>query len=249
MSSALIKDITLRHGEVLDRIARAASRVKRGPDEITLVAVTKTWPAGVVSAAYRAGIRHVGENRAEEMARKRTEVSAMLPDVHDLTWHQIGTLQSRKTKLVAEHADLFHALDRLKIARRLAQQLDDLGRTLPVLVEVNLSGESSKSGFLVSRWEENATQRESLRNVIETITQLPGFNLQGLMTMAPWDAPEETIRATFRRTRSLAEWLQSEVPRAALPQLSMGMSDDFEIAVEEGATIVRVGRAIFGSRR
>lgn len=248
MESELIRSIALRYHEVGDRIFQAAERAGRDADEITLVAVTKTWPADVVSAAYHAGIRHVGENRAEEMARKRSEVAELLPDVDDLTWHQIGTLQSRKTSLVAEHADLFHALDRMKIAQRLAQQLNELERSLPVLLEVNISGEISKSGFLANNWEEDTTQRENLRNVIETIMHLPGLDLQGMMTIAPWDAAEETIRSIFRRTRSLAEWMQSKVPQATLTQLSMGMSDDFEIAVEEGATIVRVGRAIFGSR-
>jgi pyridoxal phosphate enzyme (YggS family) len=248
MNSELEKSLALRLDEVYERIALAAGRVGRDPDDIKLVAVTKTWPAEVVVAAHRAGIRHIGENRAEELARKKAQVIEMLPDAGDLIWHQIGTLQSRKTRLVAENADVFHALDRLKIARRLSQQLGDLDRSLPVLLEVNLSGELSKSGFLANKWEEDATQRESLRNVIETIAQLQGLDLQGLMTMAPWGIQEDLIRSIFRRTRLLAEWLQNELPQVTLDQLSMGMTDDFEIAVEEGATNVRVGRAIFGSR-
>ena len=248
MKSELEKTLALRLNEVSERINKVAGRVGRDPGDITLVAVTKTWPAELVVAAYHAGIRHIGENRAEELSRKKAQVNEMLPGAGDIIWHQIGTLQSRKTRLVAENADLFHALDRLKIARRLSQQLSDLGRTLPVLLEVNLSGESSKSGFQAKNWEEDATQRESLRNVIETIAQLPGLELQGVMTMAPWGVQEDLIRSTFRRTRLLAEWLQNEVPYATLNQLSMGMTDDFEIAIEEGATYVRVGRAIFGSR-
>jgi pyridoxal phosphate enzyme (YggS family) len=242
------RNLAVRLDQVLERIALAAGRAGRNPADITLVAVTKTWPAEVVVAAYRAGIRQVGENRAEELARKKEQVIEMLPDAGDLIWHQIGTLQSRKTRLVAENADVFHALDRLKIARRLSQQVTDFGRSLPVLLEVNLSGETSKSGFLANKWEEDATQRESLRNVIETIAQLPGLDLQGVMTMAPWGVQEDLIRSVFRRTRLLAEWLQNEVPHVTLNQLSMGMTDDFEIAIEEGATYVRVGRAIFGSR-
>jgi pyridoxal phosphate enzyme (YggS family) len=233
---------------VLERIAAAASRVGRDPADITLVAVTKTWPAEVVAAAYDAGIRHIGENRAEELSRKKAQLHELLPEADDLVWHQIGTLQSRKTKLVAENADSFHALDRMKIARRLSRQLVDLNRVLPLFIEVNLSGEGSKSGFLANKWETDATQRDSLRNVIETIAQLPGLGLQGLMTMAPWGVEDELIRSVFRRTRLLAEWLQNEIPDATLDQLSMGMTDDFEIAIEEGATAVRVGRAIFGSR-
>jgi pyridoxal phosphate enzyme (YggS family) len=248
MNSELEQNLNVRLNQVSERIALAAARAGKDPNDITLVAVTKTWPAEAVAAAFHAGIRHVGENRAEELAGKKTQLSEILAGADELVWHQIGTLQSRKTRLVAENADFFHALDRLKIARRLSQQLADFDRTLPVFLEVNLSGESSKSGFLASKWEEDATQRESLRNVIETIAQLPGLDLQGLMTMAPWGVQKDFIRTIFRRTRLLAQWLQSELPQVSLGQLSMGMSDDFEIAIEEGATYVRVGRAIFGSR-
>jgi len=248
MSTDLERGIANSLDAVSKRIARAASRAGRDPREITLVAVTKTWPAEVVLAAYRAGIRHIGENRAKELARKRSEVAKRLPGDEDLIWHQIGTLQSRKTGLVAEYADVFHALDRLKIAQRLARQASDFGRNLPVLLEVNLSGEASKSGFNANKWEEDATQRESLRNVIVSISQLPGLDLQGVMTMAPWGVQEELVRSIFRRTRLLAEWLESELPHVSLSQLSMGMTDDFEIAIEEGATLVRIGRAIFGLR-
>lgn len=246
--AVLAEQIEKRLGEVHGRIAAAAVRADRDPAAVTLVAVTKTWPADVVLAAYRCGVRDVGENRAEELAEKRAAVLAALPQAAHLRWHQIGTLQSRKTALVAENADLFHALDRLKIARRLSTQVGEAGRSLPVLLEVNLSGEASKSGYLLSAWEEDATQRATLRKVIVEITQLPGLDLQGLMTMAPWDVDESLIRDVFRRTRLLRDWLRDEVPGLVLPHLSMGMTDDFEVAVEEGATLVRVGRAIFGSR-
>lgn len=248
MNKELDHSLVTRLQDVKQRIAQAAIQAGRDASDVTLVAVTKTWPAEVVAAAYEAGVRHVGENRAEELSQKKAELLALMPDVQDLAWHQIGTLQSRKTKLVAENADMFHALDRLKVARRLSQQLLERERTLPLLLEVNLSGEASKSGFLASNWEKDATQRNSLRNVIEAIIQLPALDLQGLMTMAPWGVDEALIRSIFRRTRLLLEWLQGEFPDAALDQLSMGMTDDFEIAIEEGATFVRVGRAIFGSR-
>jgi hypothetical protein len=165
-----------------------------------------------------------------------------------LVWHQIGTLQSRKTKLAAQSADVFHALDRVKVANRLSSQLVELGRDLPVLLEVNLSGEASKSGFNANNWEDSATQQAELRNVIQTVAKLPALQLQGLMTMAPWDVDEAEICTVFRRTRQLRNWLVEELPEVPLPHLSMGMTDDFEIAIEEGATFVRVGRAIFGSR-
>jgi hypothetical protein len=143
---------------------------------------------------------------------------------------------------------VFHALDRLKIAQRISNRLQDIQKSLPTFLEVNVSGEASKSGFDAVDWERNATTRSSLRNVFEALGGLPGLQLQGVMTMAPWGIAEDQIRDVFRRTRMLAQWLREVVPQAELPYLSMGMSDDFEIAVEEGATHVRVGRAIFGSR-
>ena len=248
MTTELENEISSRLSAVRLRIAQAAEKAKRDPNEITLIAVSKTWPAEAVCAAYQCGIRDVGENRPEELAAKKDRVQELIPGVIDLTWHQIGTVQSRKAQFVVTHADVFHALDRLKIGQRISNQLQQYERNLPVLLEVNLSGEASKSGFLANDWEEDATSQDSLRNVIETITKLPGLKLQGLMTMAPWGVHEDVIRSVFRRTRLLAEWLQKEVPTCELPQLSMGMSDDFEIAIEEGATIVRVGRAIFGQR-
>ncbi|MDX1413054.1 MAG: YggS family pyridoxal phosphate-dependent enzyme [Candidatus Promineifilaceae bacterium] len=242
------RDISARLHEVYRRINAAAEKSGRDAEEILLVAVTKTWSAELVCAAYRCGIRHIGENRPEELESKRRQVQTMLPDAADLTWHQIGTVQSRKSKLVVANADYFHALDRLKIAQRLSRQLQEKRKNLPVLLEINLSGEASKAGFSVDNWEKDATQQRNLRKVIETIIDLPGLQLEGLMTMAPWEVPEQEIRSVFRRTRLLARWLEEEIPEVNLPQLSMGMSDDFELAIEEGATIVRIGRSIFGSR-
>ena len=248
MSDSMEQEIAGRLSAVQQRIDESAERAGRDPDQITLVAVTKTWPVEVLAAAYNAGIRDIGENRAEELSRKRKKLQGSFPAVDPLVWHQIGTLQSRKTKLVAQNADMFHALDRLKVANRLSAQLVELDRNLPLLLEVNLSGEASKSGFNVNDWEESATQREDVRTVVQTVAQLPGLQLQGLMTMAPWDVEETVIRTVFRRTRLLRDWLQEQLPQVPLPHLSMGMTDDFEIAIEEGATIVRIGRAIFGSR-
>lgn len=233
---------------VKQRVENAAKRVHRQPDEITLVAVTKTWPAETVLAAYQAGMREFGENRAEELANKRAEIEAALGRTHDITWHQIGTVQSRKTKLVAEHADCFHALDRVRIAQRLSRVTESAGKVLPVFVEVNISGEGSKAGFDCSNWEHDATQLSALRNGAEAIINLSGLRLQGVMTMAPFSAKPELIRSVFQRTRRLAGWLQIQFPETELSRLSMGMTDDFEIAIEEGATHVRVGRALFGSR-
>ena len=239
------QSIRQNHDAVRARIVAAATRAGRAADSVTLIAVTKTWPAELVVAAYAAGLRDFGENRAEELAAKRPAVAAALGADANVAWHLIGTLQSRKAHLAAEHADIFHALDRPKIARWLAAELATNGRRLPAFLEVNLSGEATKSGLDASRWEADATQRAAVRTMFKDANaSLP---IIGLMTMAPWDAPPETIRAVFRRGRLLAEWLQGKLPSTRLA-LSMGMTDDFEIAIEEGATHIRVGRALFGER-
>lgn len=243
------QEIARRYSAVCNLVAAAARAAGRTPDEVTIVAVSKTWPAAVVIAAYEAGLRHFGENRPEELAEKRTEVEAQLGPASGIIWHLIGPLQSRKTPLAAAHADVFHALDRLKIARRLARDLAELGRPLPVLLQVNVSGEESKHGFAATRWEADAAQQAALLEAAREIAALPGLRVSGLMTMAPWEAPQAEIGAVFARTRALATWLAAAVPQASWSQLSMGMSDDFALAVAQGATHVRIGRAIFGERR
>lgn len=242
------ESIRRRYEVVQTQIAAAAQRAGRSAEAVTLVAVTKTWPAELVVAAYEVGLRHFGENRAEELAEKRPQVEAAIGPDSSITWHFIGTLQSRKTHFVSEYADVFHALDRQKIARRLSAELSVNGRTLPSFWEVNISGEASKAGLDCINWEEDATQREALRTLFTETVDMPGLAMLGLMTMAPWDVPPDEIRQVFRRTRQLAEWLRDELPDRRPPALSMGMTDDFEIAIEEGATHVRVGRALFGER-
>jgi pyridoxal phosphate enzyme (YggS family) len=243
-----ISDLPARHVTVLERMAAAAARAGRRADEITLIAVTKTWPVELVIAAYEVGMRHFGENRPEELAAKRPMVEAALGGTAGITWHLIGPVQSRKSHLAAAHADVFHALDRIKIARRLSTSLAANGRSMPTFIEVNLSGEASKLGLDLTNWEMDATQRENLRKMIIDTSSLSGLPVIGLMTMAPWDVEAAVIREVFRRTRKLAEWVQSEITDAGALCLSMGMTDDFEIAIAEGATHVRVGRALFGER-
>ncbi len=247
--SELSDRIAERVAEVRQQMTWAAERAQRDAAQITLVAVTKSWPAEVVTAAYEAGLRHFGENRAEELAQKRAAVEAELGSDVPITWHLIGPLQSRKTVLAAEHADLFHALDRLKVARRLSQHMQELGRTLPVLLQVNVSGEESKHGFEARHWEAEQAERNALRDVAMQIAALPGLQVEGLMTMAPWEAETELIKGVFRRTHALARWLEETAPEASWKMLSMGMTDDFELAIAQGATHVRIGRAIFGERR
>jgi pyridoxal phosphate enzyme (YggS family) len=238
--------------EVQDRVAMAAGRAGRQPEEITIVAVTKTWPAEIVVAAYKIGMRHFGENRAEELDEKRPLVESELGHNSGIHWHAIGPLQSRKTKFVAENAGTFHALDRLKIANRLSNHIMELGpdreNALRVFIEVNVSGESSKAGLDCNQWEDEGSQREKLLNLARKTAELPGLKPVGLMTMAPWQVKEDVIRRVFQRTRRLSEWLQDQLPDSEWTKLSMGMTDDYEIAIEEGATHIRVGRAIFGPR-
>ncbi len=241
-----VDQIRERRAAVLARIAAAAERSGRPAEAVTLIAVTKTWPAELVIAAHAAGLTHIGENRPEELAAKRPIVEAALGPECGIVWHLIGPVQSRKSDLAAAHADVFHALDREKIARRLSADL--AGRALPSFVEVNVSGEASKLGVDMRNWEADATQWETLRKLIRTTQGLPGLPVVGLMTLAPWDAAPDVIRAVFRRTRALAEQLADLIPQPGGPRLSMGMTDDFENAIEEGATHVRVGRALFGER-
>ena len=244
-----IEAIKSRLSAVKDRIEQASRRAGRDPNEVTLVAVSKTWSHSTILAAYGAGLRHFGENRPEELAEKRPQVEAVLGKDSGIVWHSIGDLQSRKTSQAAEHSDVFHALDRLKIARRLSRHMVELNRRLPVLLEVNVSGEKSKSGFAASVWEEDSQQIDTLCEIVDEISGLPGLDIRGLMTMAFWDAPETQIRDVFCRTRLLGKRLKEDFPDCDLSWLSMGMTGDFEVAIEEGATHVRIGRAIFGERQ
>lgn len=244
-----MNEIILRKTAVLDRIARAAEQANRSPDEITLVAVTKTWPVDVLKAAYEAGLRHFGENRDDELAEKQSAFADWLGEENDVVWHFIGALQSRKARTIADHANVFHALDRIKIVNKLQQRLAENGRLLPTFVEVNISGEMSKSGVDCAAWENDATQRAQLRTMVQRTLDAPNLELYGLMTMAPWEAPEDEIRQVFRRTRTLADWLEETMSLKRPLALSMGMTDDFELAIQEGATHIRVGRALFGERQ
>lgn len=244
-----MNDLSERLLQVRQQIAAAAERVERDPTEVTLIGVTKTWPAATLQAAYRAGLRHFGENRTHELAEKRpiVEQAGNFQLEDPIIWHFIGHLQSRQSQAVADHADLFHAADRPKILRRLGHQLEQNGRTLTTLLEVNISGESTKGGFPADRWENDPHQVAALVEAIRITSESTGLRCTGLMTMAPWGASESIIRSVFTRTRRLRDCL-SDKTAVPLPMLSMGMSDDFAVAIEEGATHVRVGRAIFGER-
>lgn len=242
------QELADRYDSVCRRIRWAAERAGRDPQEITVVAVTKTWPTDVILAAYELGIRHFGENRAHELAEKRADVESQLGSDSGIVWHLIGPLQSRKTKIAADTADYFHALDRLKIARRLSKRLQETGKVLPALLEVNISGEESKHGFDADRWQKDEDQRKRLAEIAQKVVGWPNLEVRGLMTMAPFGADDSVVQDVFRRTHALAVWLREAVPGSDWSVLSMGMTDDFEVAIEQGATHVRIGRAIFGPR-
>ncbi len=233
---------------VQERIADAALRAGRDPAAVTLVAVTKTFPVEVILAGYEAGLRHFGENRPEEGAVKIPAVHAALSGPRP-TWHMVGHVQSRKADLAVAYFDIIHSVDRLKIARRLSRFALEAGREIPVLLECNISGEETKFGFAVDRWQEDADQREAFFAECAAILALPGLQVEGLMTVAPLTDDPETVRPVFAGLRALRDALRERFPRASWRELSMGMTDDFEVAVEEGATMVRIGRAIFGLRR
>ncbi len=230
--------------QVQQRIQVAAERAGRTADEVTLVAVSKTKPVADLEAAYAAGIRHFGENRSAEFAQK---VRA-LGHLQDIQWHFIGHLQTRQSQPVVQSADCFHAVDREKIAQRLSRQLHDIRRTLPVCIEMNVSGEATKGGFRAADWEHDPQQQVDLIQAVSHMLALPHLQVTGFMTMAPRCASDAEVRRVFRRLKQLSGWLHLTLPALHAPALSMGMSGDFEIAIEEGATHVRVGSAIFGER-
>jgi PLP dependent protein len=220
--------------KVQERIAAAARRAGRRPEEITLIGVSKTHPAEAIREAYEAGLRHFGENRVQEWEGKRGQLEGL-----DATWHLVGHLQSNKA---ARAANLFHSvdsIDSIATARRLDRARGDgsVGEKLRVLIEVWLSEEESKSGVSVSE----------LHQLANSTLEMPRIELAGLMCIPPFFDDAERARPYFRRLRELRDELQAKT-RGELPVLSMGMSHDFETAIEEGATEVRVGTALFGER-
>ena len=216
---------------VRDAIAAAAARAGRDPAGITLVAVSKTFPPRVILDAISAGVSDLGENRAQELRDK----TAVLGD--RARWHFIGHLQTNKVRHVVGACELIHSVDRIELAEAISRRASNAGRVQDVLVEVNVAGDPSKHGLEPERAVELALE----------VDELPGVRVGGLMTMPPYpDDPEES-RPHYKDLAALSERLLAEVPQAT--ELSMGLSRDFEVAVEEGATMVRIGTAIFGPRR
>ena len=220
--------------EVRDRIDAAARRAGRDPGEVRLLAVSKTVPEERLRLAVAAGARDLGENKVQEAQRKARTMADL-----ELSWSVIGHLQTNKAKDVVEFADEFHALDRLKLAETLHRRLEAAGRSLKVFVQVNTSGEESKFGL----------KPDATLPFLREIRALDTLQVQGLMTLAMFSSDTERVRGCFRLLRALRDRAREEDPALIGPGgLSMGMSGDFETAIEEGATVVRVGQAIFGAR-
>jgi pyridoxal phosphate enzyme (YggS family) len=213
------------------RIATAATRCGRDASQIRLVAVSKTYGSEIIRLAWDAGQHVFGENRVQDALPKIPELPS------EAEWHFIGHMQTNKIRKALPHFALFHGIDNLDLARQMSRIAGELHLTANILLEVNVSGEESKFGF----------SPDALRYSLNELLSLPHIQIQGLMTMAPYSDNPESARPCFTGLRNLRDELQ-KISGAQLPELSMGMSGDFEIAIEEGATIVRVGSSIFGER-
>ena len=232
MTESSVRAFDERRRAVLARIGEAAARSGRDPADVTLVAVSKTHPAEVVQAAIDAGLTVLGENRVQEAVDKAA-------GTHGGTWHLIGPLQANKARRALEAVDVIQSVDSIELARRLDRIAGEVrpGARRPVLLQVNVADDPTKAGFTP------AGASEALAELVD----LPNLRVGGLMTIGRLVDEPEASRPTFAALRELGERLQARDPRLG-PDLSMGMTDDYEVAVEEGATIVRVGRALFGER-
>jgi hypothetical protein len=238
MTETVLEKNNLRErlSEVRRQIESAAMRANRAPEEITLVAVSKTHPSEIIREAIAAGVLDFGENRVQEAETKIIEVGR-----HRARWHLIGHLQSNKARKAVKLFDVIHSLDSIELAERLNRVCEEIDRQeLPVLVQVDLAGEKTKTG----------AAEENLNELVAAIKNLPRLRLIGLMILPPYFEEAERVRPYFRRLRELRDELKTQNAFAnARGELSMGMSHDFEIAIEEGATFIRVGTAIFGERK
>ena len=235
----MIEEIADRYQQVQETIATAAQSAGRSTSEVQLVVVTKGHPPKAIQTLYQLGVRHIGENRVEDAEAKQD----ILRELHGLHWHMIGHVQSRKAKQIGGRFSLLHSLDRVKLAGRLETALAEAGNTLPVLLQFNVSSEQTKSGWEASR----DSDWPALLPEIEAILQFPHLDVQGLMTMAPYSTDPEDSRPHFARLRKLRDFLAGRFPGHTWDQLSIGMSGDYPVAVQEGATLLRVGTAIMGA--
>ena len=228
-------ELKQRLEDIRERIRRAAESCNRDPDSIRLVAVSKTVPAETVKEAIEAGATILGENYVQE-AREKFDALVLYP----VSWHFIGHLQSNKAKYAVRLFDLIHTVDSLKLARALDKEAKKVDKIQPILVQVNISGEDTKSGISAAVAPE----------LISQISQSENLAVKGLMTMPPYFYQPEKVRPYFAALRELRDQIKKQsLPNVSLDELSMGMTGDFEVAIAEGATIVRIGTAIFGERK
>lgn len=232
--------------EIQEQIAAAATQAGRSPDAVLLIGVSKTHPASMIEAALAAGVADFGENRVQEAEEK---IAALAAERERVRWHLIGHLQRNKARKAAALFDLIHSVDSLALAETLSRVRGELEMPpLPVLLQVNVSGEASKEGFALVGWETQPAVFEQFAEMVAQILALPHLDVRGLMTIAPWSDNPETARPVFRSARLLRDALAGRFPAASWRELSMGMTDDVAVAIAEGATMVRIGRALFGER-
>ncbi|MDK2810625.1 MAG: dependent protein [Petroclostridium sp.] len=218
------------------RIAQAAERAGRNAEEITLVAVTKTVDAGIINEAIKLGINHIGENKVQEIIQKYD----LIDRTQGVKWHLIGHLQTNKVKYIVDKVDLIHSIDSVKLAMEVNKRAEKINKIMEVLIQVNVAGEESKFGISVEQCDE----------FVKEISRLPNIRVKGLMTIAPYTQDPEEVRPYFRKLKDLSiDIKQKKYDNVDMEYLSMGMTGDFEVAIEEGANIVRVGTAIFGQRQ
>ncbi|MBU7008591.1 YggS family pyridoxal phosphate-dependent enzyme [Phosphitispora fastidiosa] len=228
-----MSDLTSNINEVLEDVRQAAARSGRDPAEIGIVAVTKTVPVETVRLAVSAGLLILGENRVQELTAK-------YPLVEGAEWHLIGHLQRNKVKYITDKVSLIHSLDSAVLAEEINRRMSSMGRVMDVLVQVNIAEDPNKYGIKANQ----------VIDFVETAAQLQGIRIRGLMTIGPYVSDPEEIRPVFRELRKLAGNVKKmDLPGVDMRHLSMGMSNDYIVAIEEGATLVRIGSAIFGTRK
>jgi pyridoxal phosphate enzyme (YggS family) len=226
-------------------MAASARRAGRNADEITLMGVSKTLPVERIREAYAAGLRVFGENRVQEFAGK----AAALRDLGDAEWHLIGHLQSNKAAKASELFDAVDSVDSVRMAEKLNACAESAGKTLSVLIEINVGGETAKSGVAPGSNEDEDKHEDELERILQGAPRWRNLRIRGLMTVPPYTGNPEDSRTYFRQLRQIRDRIAARaLPQIGMAVLSMGMSHDFEVAIEEGATCVRVGTAIFGER-
>ncbi|MDP6770843.1 MAG: YggS family pyridoxal phosphate-dependent enzyme [Anaerolineales bacterium] len=237
------------YNATIDHIQTIAQRSGRALDDITLIAVTKNQSVEAIERLYELGHRDFGENRVAEASSKIALLSAQLQsNPSPPIWHMIGHIQSRKARTSVSLFNMIHSVDTIKLAKRLSRFAVESDTTASILLQCNVSGEHTKSGFDASDTAHNTSQWSDLVNSISQIVALPNLKVAGLMTMAPITNEPETSRPIFRNLRILKDKISQRFPRSSMKHLSMGMSADYAIAIQEGATMLRIGTSIFGHR-